>query len=102
MLKNFDFWLVLGFVAQGIFGVRFLIQWIASERKKQSVIPIGFWYASLLGGMMLLTYAIHIKDPVFILGQSTGSFIYGRNLMLIYNQRKKEKAEKEDQSVTAE
>ncbi len=102
MLKNFDFWLVLGFVAQGIFGVRFLIQWIASERKKQSVIPIGFWYVSLLGGMMLLTYAIHIKDPVFILGQSTGSLIYGRNLMLIYNQRKKEKAEKEAQSVTAE
>jgi lipid-A-disaccharide synthase-like uncharacterized protein len=79
-----DFWLILGFSAQALFGFRFLVQWIASEKQKKSVIPIYFWYLSLAGGLLLLLYAIHIKDPVFILGQSTGVFIYLRNLTLIY------------------
>lgn len=78
-----SFWLILGFLAQGCFAARFFVQWLASEKQKQSVIPIHFWYISLLGGVLLLIYAIHIKDPVFILGQSTGAFIYIRNLMLI-------------------
>jgi lipid-A-disaccharide synthase-like uncharacterized protein len=82
-------WLVLGFFAQALFTTRFLVQWIASEKQKQSVIPIYFWYLSLAGGTLLLVYAIHIKDPVFIAGQSVGVFIYARNLMLIYKQKKK-------------
>ena len=81
-------WLVLGFFAQAIFTTRFLVQWIASEKQKQSVVPVYFWYLSLAGGFLLLTYAIHIKDPVFIAGQSVGVFIYARNLMLIYKQKK--------------
>ena len=83
------FWLIVGFGGQICFFMRFLVQWIASEKKGMSVIPIYFWYLSLAGGLTLLVYAIHIKDPVFILGQSCGSFIYIRNLMLIYKNKKK-------------
>jgi len=79
-----DVWLIIGLLAQGIFGARFLIQWICSERKKQSYIPLIFWYVSILGGLMLLCYAIHRRDPVFILGQSMGVMVYTRNLILIY------------------
>ncbi len=81
-------WLIVGFGGQICFFMRFLVQWVASEKRGESVIPIYFWYLSLLGGLTLLIYAIHIKDPVFILGQSMGSFIYVRNLMLIYKNRK--------------
>ena len=91
-----NFWLVLGFFAQALFATRFLVQWIASERRKESVVPIYFWYISLAGGILLLTYAIHIKDPVFILGQSTGVFIYTRNLMLIRKQKKSKSIKKSD------
>ena len=76
-------WLVLGFVAQALFATRFLVQWIASERAKASVVPHAFWYFSLAGGLLLLAYAIYRRDPVFILGQTMGSFIYLRNLHLI-------------------
>ncbi|UCC66952.1 MAG: lipid-A-disaccharide synthase N-terminal domain-containing protein [Deltaproteobacteria bacterium] len=69
--------------------MRFLVQWVVSEKRGKSVIPIYFWYLSLFGGLTLLTYAIHIKDPVFIVGQSMGAFIYIRNLMLIYKNKKK-------------
>jgi len=68
--------------------MRFLVQWLVSEKRGKSVIPIYFWYLSLLGGLTLLTYAIHIRDPVFIVGQSMGSFIYIRNLMLIHKNKK--------------
>jgi lipid-A-disaccharide synthase-like uncharacterized protein len=81
------FWLVLGFVAQGAFFMRFVVQWIASERKKRSVVPVAFWYFSVVGGVLLLAYSIYRKDPVFIVGQATGLFIYARNLMLIYRRR---------------
>jgi lipid-A-disaccharide synthase-like uncharacterized protein len=77
------FWLVIGFVGQIMFGMRFFVQWIASEKAKKSVIPIAFWYLSICGSAILLVYAVHRKDPVFILGQSTGFFIYLRNLYLI-------------------
>lgn len=77
-------WLAVGFLGQGFFSMRFLIQWIASERRKESVIPIYFWYFSLLGGATLFIYAVYRLDPVFILGQGTGLFIYTRNLVLIY------------------
>ena len=80
---TWDAWVALGLVAQGIFFTRFLIQWLASERARQSVIPVAFWYLSLVGSLLLLVYSIHVRDPVFILGQSTGSVIYIRNIVLI-------------------
>lgn len=81
-------WTVLGFFGQFLFSMRFLMQWIASERKKESTIPIVFWYLSISGSLVLLLYALHIKNPVFILGQSVGCIIYLRNLMLIYRKGK--------------
>ena len=83
-----DFWIILGLVAQIAFTARFLVQWIASERRGESVIPIAFWYLSILGSSGLLIYAIARADPVFILGQSVGSIVYIRNLTLIYRQRR--------------
>jgi lipid-A-disaccharide synthase-like uncharacterized protein len=77
------FWLVLGFTAQALFSARFIVQWIASEKAKASIIPVLFWYLSIVGGGLLLAYAIHIKDPVFIIGQAFGFMIYGRNLYFI-------------------
>ena len=82
-------WVGFGFLAQSMFFGRFLLQWLASEKKRESVIPVGFWWLSLSGGIMLLIYAIHRRDPVFILGQSTGTFIYLRNLYFIYIQHPK-------------
>lgn len=81
-------WVILGLSGQLLFSLRFLVQWIVSERRKESVIPLAFWYLSLGGSLILLLYAIYRQDLVFILGQSTGSFIYVRNLMLIYRRRK--------------
>jgi lipid-A-disaccharide synthase-like uncharacterized protein len=81
------YWLYLGFAGQLLFGLRFLVQWVASERKGESIIPIYFWYLSLFGSMILLAYAIFRRDPVFILGQCTGFIVYMRNLMLIYRKR---------------
>lgn len=82
------FWLIVGFSGQALFSGRFLLQWLASEKKKRSVVPIGFWFFSLGGSILLLIYAIHRKDPVFILGQSTGFLIYSRNLQLIFREKK--------------
>lgn len=76
-------WMIVGFAAQACFFSRFFVQWIASERRGESVVPIAFWWFSLVGGAGLLVYAIHRKDPVFILGQGAGLIIYVRNLMLI-------------------
>ena len=76
--------LIIGFVGQGLFASRFIFQWIYSEKKWQSSIPIIFWYLSISGGLGLLTYAIFRKDPVIIIGQTFGIFIYIRNLVLIY------------------
>lgn len=81
------FWLALGFVGQAAFFGRFFVQWIASERAKRSVVPLAFWYFSIAGGLILLSYAIYRKDPVFIVGQATGLFIYLRNLALIARNR---------------
>ena len=80
-------WYVFGFAAQAIFTARFVVQWIASERKGRSVIPVGFWILSLCGSGMLLAYAIYRRDPVFIAGQAFGSLIYVRNLMLLQKER---------------
>ncbi len=75
-------WLAIGLVGQAFFFSRFLIQWLASERAGRSIMPMAFWYLSLFGGLTLLAYAVHLGDPVFILGQSTGAVIYLRNLHL--------------------
>lgn len=77
------FWLCLGFFAQLLFSGRFLVQWIASERARKSIIPHLFWHLSLAGSGLLLVYAIYRRDPVFILGQCAGIFVYSRNLWLI-------------------
>ena len=77
-------WLAIGFFGQALFFGRFFVQWLASERKKESVIPRSFWFLSIGGGLVLLAYAIHRNDPVFIVGQATGIFIYTRNLWFIY------------------
>lgn len=76
-------WLVIGFLGQGLFSARFIVQWLVSERKKRSVIPVMFWYFSIFGGATLLVYSIHKQDPVFIFGQGTGLLIYFRNLYFI-------------------
>ena len=81
-------WIIIGFVGQGLFTMRFVIQWISSEKNKKSVIPIAFWYFSLAGGIVLFSYALYRKDPVFILGQSFGVFVYTRNLYFIYKEKK--------------
>lgn len=85
-------WLVIGLIGQMIFSLRFIIQWLASEKAKKSIVPDVFWYLSIAGSLTLLTYAIHQKDPVFILGQAAGSFIYLRNLVLIKNNSERERA----------
>ncbi|MBA2410010.1 MAG: lipid-A-disaccharide synthase N-terminal domain-containing protein [Gammaproteobacteria bacterium] len=86
-------WLIVGFAGQGLFGMRFIVQWISSERSKRSMIPISFWYFSLLGGCILSSYALYKQDPVFILGQSTGLLIYSRNLYFVYRERRQTKLE---------
>ncbi len=88
MLTVEKIWLAVGFGAQLLFSARFLIQWLASEKAGRSVMPISFWYFSIAGGVLLLCYAIWRRDPVFILGQSTGVFIYSRNLYLIIRERR--------------
>ena len=81
-------WVIFGFLEQSMFMMRFLIQWIASERARRSVVPVAFWYFSLAGGLTLLAYAIHRRDPVFIFGQALGTVIYVRNLRLIHAARR--------------
>ena len=83
-----NLWVVVGFLGQLFFFSRFVVQWIAAERRGESVIPTAFWYLSISGGLILLVYSIHLKDPVFITGQSVGAFVYVRNLMLIHRKKK--------------
>ncbi|MEQ9039219.1 MAG: lipid-A-disaccharide synthase N-terminal domain-containing protein [Silicimonas sp.] len=81
-------WIAIGFLGQALFTSRFLVQWIASERRRESVIPLAFWWFSILGGLTLLSYALWRQDPVFILGQATGIIVYARNLILIARKRR--------------
>ncbi len=85
---NLPQWLVLtvGFGGQALFSMRFIVQWLASERARRSVVPVVFWYFSLGGGILLLVYALYREDPVFVFGQAAGLVIYVRNLWLIRNQ----------------
>lgn len=78
-----NIWLTIGFLGQGLFFGRWVVQWIASEKNAKSQVPVSFWYMSLIGGIITLAYAIYRKDPVFIAGQGIGSIVYVRNLMLI-------------------
>lgn len=87
-IDQFNGWVLLGFVAQAAFTMRFLVQWIASERAGRSVVPVLFWIFSVVGGTLLFIYAIQRQDPVFIAGQGLGLLIYFRNLWLIANERK--------------
>ena len=80
---HLDWWVVLGFVAQAFFTMRFVVQWIASERAGKSVVPTAFWVFSIGGGLMLLGYALYRRDPVFIIGQGFGVFVYLRNLQFV-------------------
>ena len=77
------FWILLGLAGQAAFFSRFLVQWIASERVGRSVVPVAFWYLSLVGSATLFVYAIHRREPIFLLGQTLGCFVYVRNLVLI-------------------
>lgn len=77
-------WVLVGLTGQLLFTARFLVQWLASEKEKRSVVPVAFWYFSLVGGLVLFSYALYRRDPVFILGQSMGLVIYARNLWLIH------------------
>jgi len=79
-VAKFQWWVLLGYVAQIMFTMRFVVQWIASERAGKMVMPIAFWFFSIGGGLLLLVYALQIRDPVFILGQAFGVFVYARNL----------------------
>ncbi|MHC4563681.1 MAG: lipid-A-disaccharide synthase N-terminal domain-containing protein [Planctomycetota bacterium] len=79
-----NIWIAVGFVGQAIFGLRFVVQWIATERRKKSVVPVMFWYLSLLGSVILLSYAIYLRNPVFIAGFSLNLLIYLRNLYFIH------------------
>ncbi len=76
-------WIAVGLTAQALFSMRFLVQWVATEKARASIIPETFWYFSFAGGAILLAYAIYRMDPVFIIGQSFGMLVYLRNLQLI-------------------
>jgi len=85
-------WLLAGFGGQALFMGRFALQWLASERRRRSVMPVSFWYLSIAGALVLLVYALHRRDPVFAAGQGVGVAIYVRNLQLIHNAGKRRKA----------
>jgi len=91
-------WLIFGYLGQAFFFSRFFVQWIASEKAGRSVVPVSFWFLSLLGGVILLVYSIWRKDPVFIVGQSCGALIYTRNLMLIRREKTLQKDSIESRS----
>jgi len=86
-MSRLTFWLLVGFLGQALFTARFVVQWLVSERKRDSVVPVAFWWLSLLGGGALLTYAISRQDPVIIVGQAMGLLVYVRNLMLVAKAR---------------
>jgi lipid-A-disaccharide synthase-like uncharacterized protein len=86
---------ILGLVGQVSFFSRFLVQWIVSEKKGESVVPVAFWYLSLCGGLLMLIYAVWRRDPVFTMGQTVGIFVYTRNLMLISRKKSKNKEDLE-------
>jgi lipid-A-disaccharide synthase-like uncharacterized protein len=87
-ILKLNWWVLLGYAGQSLFSMRFLVQWVASERVGRSVIPVAFWFFSIGGGILLLFYALYIRDPVFIVGQGLGLFVYLRNLHFVFRERK--------------
>jgi lipid-A-disaccharide synthase-like uncharacterized protein len=87
-VTRLDAWVLLGFIAQGFFTARFVVQWIASERAGKSVVPLTFWLLSIGGGALLFAYALYRRDPVFIAGQGFGVFVYLRNLYFVMRERR--------------
>ena len=87
-VMQLDWWGLLGFAAQAFFTMRFVVQWLASEKAGKSVIPLAFWWFSIGGGLLLFVYALYRRDPVFILGQGFGVFVYLRNLQFVLRARK--------------
>jgi lipid-A-disaccharide synthase-like uncharacterized protein len=85
---HLDWWVLLGFAAQAFFTMRFVVQWIASERAGRSIVPVAFWWFSIVGGILLLLYALYRKDPVFIAGQAFGVFVYVRNLYFVMREQR--------------
>lgn len=90
---HWDLLAAFGFIAQALFAARFIIQWISSERKKMSHVPVGFWWLSLSGGLLMTIYGVLRRDPVIILGQAPGLVVYARNLMLIHRHAQRTAAE---------
>ena len=88
MVDKATIWLIIGFLGQAFFFMRFVVQWIASERARKSIIPHAFWFFSIGGGLVLLIYAIYRRDPVFIVGQAMGLFIYLRNIVFIRREKR--------------
>ncbi|HKB53307.1 MAG TPA: lipid-A-disaccharide synthase N-terminal domain-containing protein [Ramlibacter sp.] len=93
MITSETFWLTVGFLGQLLFSARFIVQWIASERARKSIIPAAFWLFSVGGGATLLVYAIYRRDPVFIVGQAAGLFIYARNIFFIWREKRETAAQ---------
>jgi lipid-A-disaccharide synthase-like uncharacterized protein len=91
-VARLDFWLAFGIVAQLLFTARFVVQWLVSERLGKSVVPLAFWFLSMGGGLMLLTYGLVRREPIIILGQGLAVLIYLRNLVLIFRERRNAKA----------
>ncbi|MBO0344624.1 lipid-A-disaccharide synthase N-terminal domain-containing protein [Roseibium limicola] len=89
-IQNFDFWLIFGLLAQAMFMMRFVVQWLASEKVGKSIVPIAFWFFSIAGGVMLLVYGLIRKEPILILGQGLGLVIYFRNLWLIFKEKRRD------------
>jgi lipid-A-disaccharide synthase-like uncharacterized protein len=88
-VARFDFWLAFGILAQLLFTARFIVQWLASEKAGQSVMPLAFWFFSIAGGLMTLVYGLVRREPIIIMGQALAVFIYLRNLVLIFRNRRK-------------
>ncbi len=101
VVNRFDLWAAFGVLAQFVFGARFIVQWIASERAERSVIPVGFWFLSIAGGLMTLIYGFARRDIVIILGQAFSIFIYGRNLMLIAREAKRKRGAETEVEISA-
>ncbi|MEP0235362.1 lipid-A-disaccharide synthase N-terminal domain-containing protein [Roseibium sp.] len=89
-IENFDFWMLFGLAAQAMFMMRFVVQWMASERVGRSIVPIAFWFFSIAGGVMLFVYGVIKKEPIIILGQGLGLVIYFRNLWLIFKEKRRD------------
>jgi lipid-A-disaccharide synthase-like uncharacterized protein len=100
--NHLNCWVLFGLLGQLAFSLRFIVQWLVSERRKESVVPVVFWYLSLVGGSILFIYAIYKRDIVFIIGQGSGLIVYIRNLVLISRRKKKPTPESHHSGATNE